>query len=98
MLAVTKRGFDVGMIGIGLFTASWAAVGLGGKIVPPTVVPHLWTVVLFATLPASLILGTVGGEKGSRWWVLAHRPQSSERSVLLVEFGRLRIRCTWLYV
>ena len=70
MPATTRPGLNVGMIGVGLFAASWAVVGLGGRLVPPTVVPHLWTGVLFAALPASLILGVVAGWKGSRWWFL----------------------------
>lgn len=65
-----KLRLNVGILGAGLLAASWAAVGLGGKLVPPTVVPHLWEVVLFVALPVSLILGVIAGWKGSRWWFL----------------------------
>lgn len=70
MKGLTKPGLIVGVIGVALFIASWIAVGLGGRFLPPTIVPRLWTIVLFAALPAALILGVVAGWKGSRWWFL----------------------------
>ena len=60
--------FNSGVIGAGLLIVSWAVLGLGSKLLPPPVVPHLWTVVLIGVLPASVVLGAVAGWKGSKWW------------------------------
>ena len=70
MVAKRELAFIFGMSGVGLLVASWVVVGLGGKLAPVRAVPHLWTAVLLAALPASLILGVLAGWKGSKWWFL----------------------------
>ena len=65
-----KTSSTLGIVGVGILVASWVAVGLASKLLPPPFVPRIWTVVVFAILPASLALGAIAGWRGGRWWFL----------------------------
>lgn len=67
-MASRDRGKIIGIAGLVVLLASWAAIWIAPFVAPPPWVPRVWLLTIAIALPFALVAGVIAARMASKWW------------------------------